>query len=156
MDSQSLTRDLPDLAATETLGRLLGAVLRPGDVVALTGALGAGKTALARAAVRARLGEPELEVPSPTFTLAQIYTAGDLLEIWHVDLYRLDDPEESLELGLDDAFATGAALIEWPERLGPFLPSERLDISLDQTGGTRRAELIFRGERWRERLERFR
>lgn len=156
MDSTALIRKLPDLAATHELGAAIGARLRPGDVVTLSGPLGAGKSALARAAIRARLREPDLEVPSPTFTLVQTYVAPDLLELWHVDLYRLEQESELEELGLEDAFRASAALIEWPERLGRFLPQERLDISLSQEGSVRRVELIFHGARWRERIERFR
>lgn len=153
MESHVLTHDLPDIAATLELGARLGAIIRPGDVIALTGPLGAGKTALARAAIRARLREPDIEAPSPTFTLVQTYMAPDLLEIWHVDLYRLERESDIAELGLEDAFSAGACLIEWPERLGAFLPAERLDISLTHSGGTRRAELTFRGARWRERID---
>ncbi len=153
MDSPALARPLPDIAATEALGAALGAVLRAGDVVALSGPLGAGKSALARAAIRARLEAPEMDAPSPTFTLVQTYAAPDGLEIWHVDLYRLDDPSELEELGLEEAFAGAAALIEWPERAGPFLPEDRLDIRLEPAGAGRRAAIAARGQRWRERID---
>lgn len=145
---------LPDLAATRDLGARLARLLAPGTAVTLAGDLGAGKTELARAILRARLGDPALEVPSPTFTLVQTYAAADPdLEIWHVDLYRLADPEEVLELGLDDAFAEAAMLIEWPDRLGPLRPAERLDIGLDLAeDGTRRAVLTPVGGSWRARL----
>lgn len=156
MDSRTHHCDLPDIAATEALGGRLARLLRPGDVVTLSGPLGAGKSALARALIRARLGEPELDVPSPTFTLVQTYMAPDLLEIWHIDLYRMEHDREIEELGLEDAFRQSVSLIEWPERLGAFLPQDRLDISLTHNGDGRRAELNFRGERWRERFEGFR
>lgn len=152
MDSDRIACALSGLAATEALGARLGARLRPGDVVTLSGPLGAGKTALARAAIRARLDDPDLEAPSPTFTLVQTYSAPDGLEIWHADLYRLEGPAAVAELGLEDA-ADGALLIEWPERMGAFLPEERLDISLSHDGDGRRAELMVRGARWRERLD---
>ena len=122
------TLALPDQAATEALAALLRPLLRPGDVVALGGDLGAGKTTLARALIRAAAGAG-IEVPSPTFTLVQTYElpAGPL---WHFDLYRLSGPDEVVELGWDEARAEGIALVEWPDRLGPLLPAERLEIAL--------------------------
>lgn len=131
---------LVDPAATDRFGAALGARLRPGDVVALSGDLGAGKSALARAAIRARLGDPRAEVPSPTFTLIQIYEAAGLT-LWHVDLYRLGEAEEASELGLEEAFAEAACLIEWPERLGAALPRDALRIALTQEGEGRRAAI---------------
>lgn len=145
---------LPDLAATRAVGAALGRALRAGDVVALTGDLGAGKSELARAAIRARLDDPDLDVPSPTFTLVQTYDAPDL-EIWHVDLYRLDRPEDALELGLEEAFADAALLIEWPERLGPDLPAAHLDAWLtiaDDEGGARCLRLADPSGAWADRL----
>lgn len=125
------TRRLPlaDEAATAALARRLAPALRRGDVVALWGDLGAGKTRFARALIGTLAGESE-EVPSPTFTLAQSYdiSAG---VVWHFDLYRLETPEEALELGIDDALAEGIVLIEWPGRLGGLLPRDRLDLTLD-------------------------
>ena len=90
-------------------------LLRAGDCVLLEGPIGAGKTHFCRALIRARLGREE-DVPSPTFTLVQTYDAD--VEIWHADLYRLSHPDEALELGLEDAFASAICLVEWPERLG--------------------------------------
>jgi tRNA threonylcarbamoyladenosine biosynthesis protein TsaE len=119
--------DLPDEAATAALAARLAERARPGDVIALRGDLGTGKTTFARAFIHA-LGGSE-EVPSPTFTLVQIY-ALKAASIWHFDLYRLQSPEEAWELGIEEAFSTGIALIEWPERLGPLLPERRLDIAL--------------------------
>ena len=147
-----LSIPLPDEAATERLGARLGALLEPGDFIALTGDLGAGKTALARATVRARLGDPDEEVPSPTFTLVKTYDAPDLL-ITHVDLYRLDRPEDAAELGLGEALDEGALLVEWPDRLGR-LPQDRLDISirLIGEGGAREARLTGHGL-WAARLQ---
>ena len=145
--------DLPDLAATRALGRRLADALRPGDVVALRGALGAGKSELARSAIRARAGA-EIEVPSPTFTLVQPYDLPGLT-LWHVDLYRLTDPEEALELGLEDAAAEVALLIEWPERMADLLPPERLDVTLETVGAAgeaRRARLRATGPSWAGRL----
>lgn len=142
---------LSDLDATAGLAARVAACLRPGDVVALYGDLGTGKTAFARALVRTLCG-PDEEVPSPTFTLVQTYAAPDL-EIWHFDLYRLERPEDALELGLDEALANGAAMIEWPERLGRHLPPDRLEIRFAY-GGTeaeRTATLAGRGG-WAARL----
>ena len=131
---------LPDEAATERLGATLAARLRPRDVVALVGGLGAGKTTLARAILRAASGEPALVVPSPTFTLAEIYDTPKGT-FWHFDLYRLEAPEQVFELGWEEARADGVALIEWAERLGSLLPQERLTVTLSIEGEGRRATL---------------
>jgi tRNA threonylcarbamoyladenosine biosynthesis protein TsaE len=122
---------LPDLGATAALARDLASLLRPGDTVALSGDLGAGKTSLARAILSA-LGWAG-EVPSPTYTLVQVYEPPSLrLAVWHVDLYRLDSPDEAETLGL---FETEAALlIEWPERLGARLPADALRLHLAGSG----------------------
>ena len=122
---------LPDEAATVRLGQALAGALRPGDAVCLSGPLGAGKSTLARALIRA-LTTPDEEVPSPTFTLVQFYE-GAATSIAHFDLYRLSDPDEAYEIGLDEALEDGAALIEWPERLGGRLPADRLDIDIRLT-----------------------
>ena len=131
---------LPDEAATERLGVALAGRLRPRDVVALVGGLGAGKTTLARAILRAASGEPALIVPSPTFTLAEIYDTPKGA-FWHFDLYRLETPEQVFELGWEEARADGIALVEWAERLGPLLPQERLTVTLSIEGEGRRATL---------------
>jgi tRNA threonylcarbamoyladenosine biosynthesis protein TsaE len=117
---------LPDEAATERLGRALGARLRAGDVVALSGTLGAGKTTLARGVLRG-LGF-EGEVASPTFPIVQTYDT--VPPLWHVDLYRIERDDELEELGLDEARLDAAMLIEWPERL-PRLWGDTLRLSLD-------------------------
>ncbi|WP_376097962.1 tRNA (adenosine(37)-N6)-threonylcarbamoyltransferase complex ATPase subunit type 1 TsaE [Roseomonas sp. CCTCC AB2023176] len=123
-----LTLDLPDEAATAALGARLAAVLRPGDAVLLDGPLGAGKSALARAVLRAAAGDPALEVPSPTFTLVQTYDlpAGPA---HHFDLYRLDGPAGLRELGWEEA-REGVVLVEWPDRLGDLAPPDSLRITL--------------------------
>jgi tRNA threonylcarbamoyladenosine biosynthesis protein TsaE len=129
---------LPDAAATEELGRTLGRLLTIGDVVALYGDLGAGKTSLARGALAA-LGLAS-EAPSPTFAIVQPYAPPEIcLPVAHVDLYRLDDPEDATELGLDELLEDGALLIEWPERLGDALwpHALRLTLAPDARGGRR-------------------
>lgn len=131
---------LPDEAATERLGAALAERLRPRDVVALMGGLGAGKTTLARAILRAASGEPTLVVPSPTFTLVEVYDTPRGT-FWHFDLYRLEEPEQVFELGWEEARTDGIALVEWAERLGPLLPRERLTVTLSNEGEGRRATL---------------
>ena len=131
---------LPDEAATERLGTALAKRLRPRDVVALQGGLGVGKTTLARAILRAASGDPALIVPSPTFTLVEIYDTP-VGVFWHFDLYRLEEPEQVFELGWEEARADGTALVEWAERLGMLLPSERLTVTLAMEGEGRRADL---------------
>lgn len=128
---------LPDPEATDALGQRLAGLARPGDVVLLEGPIGAGKSSLARAFIRARLGEGE-EVPSPTFTLVQVYD-DDGTEIWHADLYRLSHPDEVWELGLDEAFRTAICLVEWPDRLGTHMPPDALHLRLEALGDGRRA-----------------
>lgn len=123
---------LDDEAATLRLGAGVARALEAGEAVCLWGPLGAGKTTLARGLIRALAGAME-EVPSPTFTLVQFYP-GDRLALAHFDLYRLTRPDEAHEIGLDEALEDGAALIEWPERLGGHLPADRLDIELSIVG----------------------
>jgi tRNA threonylcarbamoyl adenosine modification protein YjeE len=136
---------LPDLAATAALGVRIASLLKPGDLVALKGDLGAGKTTLARAILAALAVEEK--VPSPTFTLVQTYETPSLT-VSHFDLYRLKTPSELEELGLDEALDRGAALVEWPERAN--LP-EGLTIALRQHG-TGREAILDGPARWR-RLE---
>jgi tRNA threonylcarbamoyladenosine biosynthesis protein TsaE len=128
---------LLDQAATEAAGYAIGERLRVGDVIALSGPLGAGKTCLARGMLNA-LGHNG-DVPSPTFGIVIPYVSPDVgLPLWHVDLYRLENPEEIEELGLDDALTDGALVIEWPERLGARLWPDALQIELSVEGDTRR------------------
>lgn len=147
--SVSKTRviDLPDEAATARLAETLAHCAQAADVVALRGDLGAGKSTFARAFIRA-LTHAEEEVPSPTFTLVQTYETK-IAPIWHFDAYRLKVPEEALELDVEDAFSCGISLIEWPDRLGPYLPERRLDVTLEAgpTPESRRATLIAWGDR---------
>ena len=131
---------LADLAATEALGARLARLLRPGDAVLLEGPLGAGKTALARALLRALLADPALEVPSPSYTLVQTYDTP-IGPVHHFDLWRLDGPDAVLELGWDEA-RDGVVLVEWPDRLGPLRPDDALVVALrPEPGEARVAEL---------------
>jgi tRNA threonylcarbamoyladenosine biosynthesis protein TsaE len=143
--------NLPNEAATATLARGLATIARPGDIIALRGDLGAGKTAFARAFIHAR-STPDEEVPSPTFTLVQTYLDAEAT-VWHFDLYRLTNAEEAWELGIEEAFASGISLIEWPDRLDRLLPPHRLEITLEfgKRPEARRA-LIDGGPDWRARL----
>ena len=143
--------NLSNEAATAALAARLAAIARPGDVIALRGGLGAGKTAFARAFIRARNSADE-EVPSPTFTLVQVYEAAST-PIWHFDLYRVAAADEIWELGIEEAFVDGISLIEWPDRLGPLLPRHRLDITLEfgDQPESRRA-VICGGAGWCARL----
>jgi tRNA threonylcarbamoyladenosine biosynthesis protein TsaE len=120
---------LSDLQATQRFGGLLARQLKAGDVIALSGALGTGKSALARAIIQA-VDAAEDDVPSPTFTLVQHYALADGTPLWHLDLYRIDAPQEAMALGLDDAFIDAVCLIEWPDRLKKLLPKTNLSIHL--------------------------
>lgn len=144
-----MTLDLPDLAAMEALGARIAAHLRAGDVVALSGGLGAGKTTLARAIVAA-LGH-EGEVPSPTFTIVETYDALDP-PLVHADFYRLERPEEAEEIGLDDYREGAALLAEWPEKAGGFGHEVGcLAIALETVGQGRLA-IVEPGADWLTRL----
>ncbi|MDR3423546.1 MAG: tRNA (adenosine(37)-N6)-threonylcarbamoyltransferase complex ATPase subunit type 1 TsaE [Alphaproteobacteria bacterium] len=140
---------LPDLAATQALADLIAPHLRVGDVVALQGELGAGKTAFARALLRVR--GVEGDIPSPTFTLVQTYEVGSLA-IAHFDLYRLKSADELDELGWDDALAFGIVLVEWPERAGGRLPLSRLSLKFSLDAGGARSCVAEKGGDWDERL----
>lgn len=143
--------ELPNLAAMEAFGERIAARLRAGDVVALSGGLGAGKTTLARA-ILAALGHDD-EVPSPTFTIVEAYAPPTVrLPVVHADFYRLERPAEADELGLDD-YREGAALIaEWPEKAGGFASELGcLAIALESAGDGRRA-IVEPGEAWQGRL----
>jgi tRNA threonylcarbamoyladenosine biosynthesis protein TsaE len=147
-------RELRGLAATRSLAARVAALAKAGDTIALEGPLGAGKTSFARFFIEA-LAKSESraveEVPSPTFTLVQTYDF-DRFTVYHFDLYRIADPSEALELGLEDALAEGVCLIEWPEKLGPYLPVDRFHIALALTAApdVRMARIDALGS-WRER-----
>jgi tRNA threonylcarbamoyl adenosine modification protein YjeE len=140
--------------ATQRLGEQLAGLARAGDVILLSGGLGAGKTTLARAFITSIAGVDD--VPSPTYTLVQSYVSREGFDVVHADLYRVEDPSELIELGLEDAVETGALLIEWPDRLDTPLSDDRLEITLDFPGGdgqdgVRIARLTAHGS-WGERL----
>lgn len=137
-----------DAAQTALFARVLGAVLAPGDVLLLDGPVGAGKTHFARALIQSRQGPAPEDVPSPTFTLVQTYGDATGAEIWHADLYRLTDPAELAELGLDDAMAEAITLIEWPDRLGAA-PAGALHVRFDVVDADER-RLVLTGDpaRW--------
>lgn len=138
---------LPDLAATEAFAACLAGLARPGDAILLHGPLGAGKSALARAFLRAASGDPTLEVPSPTYTLVQTYQTR-LGPVHHLDLWRLEGEEGVLELGWDE-FVQDIVLVEWPERLGRLRPPGALDISIRIDDGESRLATL---SGWEDRL----
>lgn len=146
------TLTLEDAEATAALARRIAPRLGAGDMVALLGDLGAGKSHFARALIAARLATlgREEEIPSPSYTLVQTYDLGDV-EIWHADLYRLSGPDEAAELGLEEAFDRAICLVEWADRLGEALPPRRLTLALDFAGPeteARRARLSAVGPGW--------
>lgn len=132
---------LPDLAATEALAARHARLARPGDAVLLAGPLGAGKSAYARAFLRALTGQPALEVPSPTFTLVQSYELPGGGVAHHMDLYRLHGPGDLRELGWEEMLAD-ILLVEWPDRLGGLAPAGALRIALDFAEGEARHATI--------------
>ncbi|MBQ7412709.1 MAG: tRNA (adenosine(37)-N6)-threonylcarbamoyltransferase complex ATPase subunit type 1 TsaE [Alphaproteobacteria bacterium] len=115
-------------AETTLIASRLARRVKPGDVIALNGTLGVGKTAFCRGFIQSFL--PKTEVPSPTFTLLQTYDTPDF-SIYHFDMYRLKSPEEAYEIGIEDAFAEGVSLIEWPEKLGYLLPKKHISVSIE-------------------------
>lgn len=143
---------LADDAATTALGAAIAPLLKPGEAVLLQGPLGMGKSTLARSLIRA-LTSPDEDVPSPTFTLVQFYESDP--PVAHFDLYRLIAPEEAFEIGLDEALDAGAALIEWPERLGEDLDRmvgrDRLVVEISEAGTGRIAVLTGHGA-WEQKV----
>jgi tRNA threonylcarbamoyl adenosine modification protein YjeE len=131
--------ELADERATGRLGEDIAAILKPGDLLALRGDLGMGKTTLARAIIRALVDKADLDVPSPTFNLVQPYQGR--LPVHHFDLYRLSSPQELEELGFEEAVKEGVALVEWPERAGDLLPSDAVTIELEEDAAGRRAAI---------------
>ncbi len=147
---------LNSLADTRQFAEKIAKILVNQDIVLLFGDLGAGKTFFARALIQAM--NPEIkEVPSPTFTLVQMYETPEpeKMKIRHFDLYRLENPSEIWEIGFEEALAEGISLIEWPERMGGFCPGNALEIHLALVSGSKDArdvEIIPRGHQWQERL----
>jgi len=143
---------LEDSSATESLGKLLGSRLQDGDVICLTGDLGAGKTLLTQG-VAVSLGVAAEDVTSPTFTIMNIYE-GQELQIRHFDLYRLNRPEELEDIGFDEyCGGDGVTLIEWAELFPEQLPEEYLQITLLHSGTGRKALLEAKGKRAAELLK---
>jgi tRNA threonylcarbamoyladenosine biosynthesis protein TsaE len=138
---------LPSPAATDALAQRVAALARPGDAILLEGPLGAGKSAFARAFLRALAADPALDVPSPTFTLVQSYDTPSG-PVHHLDLWRLDGPAGLEELGWHD-LAADIVLVEWPDRLGPLAPDDALRIRLAHTGPESRTATI---DGWKDRL----
>ena len=144
---------LPSADATARLAVAIGANLNGGDVILLSGDVGAGKTHFARSLIQSRLAEPE-DVPSPTFTLVQVYDAPEV-EIWHSDLYRLSGPDQVFELGLADAFETAVCLVEWPDRLGDLTPSSALSATFTDgdNDDARVAHFSWTDSRWDDLMQ---
>ena len=135
---------------THALGQRLAALARPGDVIALSGPLGAGKTSIARGLLAA-LGLVG-EAPSPSFAIVQPYEPPEVaFPVLHVDLYRIEHPDEAEELGLDDARADSLLIVEWPERLGAAAWPDALWLSLEVTPDGARALTVRVPTAWRER-----
>lgn len=150
MSARTTQTTWPDADATARWAVALGKTLLPGDVILLSGPVGAGKTHFARALIQSLLISPE-DVPSPTFTLVQTYDtqAGP---IWHADLYRIATDTEIDELGLIDAFDEAICLIEWPDRLGALEPAEAMTLDIVPNGDARTAHLSWSDARWDTRL----
>jgi len=122
-------QEAPDEASTLSFAVAQAAWLKPGDFIALSGELGAGKTAFARGLIRALVDAPDLETPSPTFTLMQIYDAPSG-PVVHADFYRLRGPVELENIGWEEAIGGAIAIVEWPERIAPALPPDRLEVNI--------------------------
>lgn len=148
---------IADEADCVRFGARLGDELRAGDLVLLKGTLGMGKSVIARAALRARADDPDLEVPSPSYTLVQPYRMAGGMAVWHVDLYRVADPDECLELGLDEALDGAALLVEWPQHLSDEVRSSAAAVLLIEIaqGETPESRVITMGadKGWETRLE---
>jgi tRNA threonylcarbamoyladenosine biosynthesis protein TsaE len=149
MSAAAATRliELPSLAATEALAAAIAPLARAGDAILLEGELGAGKTVLCRAFLRAATGDPALDVPSPTFTLVQSYDTA-VGAVHHFDLWRLEGPGGLTELGWEEA-RDGIVLVEWPDRLGPLRPTQALTVTL-LLGGADSRQAVLSG--WPDRL----
>lgn len=150
--TDTINIELASEQATVALAATLSRIARAGDVIALKGDLGVGKSVFARAFIRARCGA-QTEVPSPTFTLLQPYDTTDQTTLFHFDLYRLETPEDALQLDIDNAFYSGISLIEWPERLGALLPREHLQVALSYGDAEKQRHCALSGsQEWAGRL----
>jgi len=145
------TLALPDEAATQVLGQKLAVRLKTGDVIALSGDLGSGKTTLVRSLVQC-LMQAEIPVPSPTFTLVQHYNAPNKLTLAHYDWYRLRQPDEVLELGFEEDCMNAITLVEWPERAARFLPARSLHIKMSHEAVVGRSAVLSGSPAWAQRL----
>ncbi|MEX6632600.1 tRNA (adenosine(37)-N6)-threonylcarbamoyltransferase complex ATPase subunit type 1 TsaE [Hyphococcus lacteus] len=142
--------NLPDEAATKAFAATMARVLNDGDIVRLAGDLGAGKTTFARAVI-AELTDVK-DAPSPTYMLVETYDNDQFL-LWHFDLYRLEDPNDVWELGLEEALEGGVVLIEWPERIDGLLPEKSLGLRLETSGPSKaRRAILDVDEDWAKRL----
>ena len=145
------TFQIKNIEQTEQLAKAFSGLLETGDIVALYGTLGVGKTAFTRFLVQSLCSNNE-EVPSPTFTLLQTYDAPNF-PIYHYDLYRLKNPKEVFELGIEDAFYDGVSIIEWPEKMGAYLPQKKvLSIQISCTEEIRNIVFSSNNPDWNERL----
>lgn len=153
---KSKTAILRGLTETRAFGHRLAAGLTAGDVILLTGDLGAGKTTLARAIIERLTGVSD--APSPTYTIVQTYETGEGVDLWHADLYRIEAEAELDEIGLEDAFDEAVCLIEWPDRLAGMLPPDHLEVDIRPEPGeeadVRRVRITGRGQ-WEDRLDEF-
>lgn len=125
---------------TKTIAREFARTLKAGDIIAMHGTLGMGKSVFARELIRTLANDPELEVPSPTFTLVQIYDI-EPTPIWHYDLYRIEDPDEIWEIGWEEGLSTAINIIEWPENLGSLLPKNHIRIEI-KTGSSQNQRIV--------------
>ncbi|MCF6444640.1 tRNA (adenosine(37)-N6)-threonylcarbamoyltransferase complex ATPase subunit type 1 TsaE [Nereida sp. MMG025] len=151
MSSHRITLQSHSPQNTADIAQALGQKLRAGDCLLFEGPVGAGKSLFCRALIQSLQDTPE-DVPSPTFTLIQTYDTGSG-EVWHCDLYRINDPFEIAELGLLDAFETSICLVEWPDRLGNLAPQTALHVALADAGSQTRDITISGDKRaWAERL----
>ena len=142
---------LPSPGDTARLAEQFAAIVGPGDTLLLEGEIGAGKSHVARSLIKSKI--PNVgDVPSPTFTLVQTYQDGDL-EIWHCDLYRLTHPDEAVELGLLEAFETAVCLVEWPDRMGPDVPSKAVTLRFEAMPDGHHVQITSRDINWIKRFE---
>lgn len=150
MSERFITYFAADAASLMAFGAVIYPILQIGDVITLTGELGAGKTTFARGLIQSALSENE-DVPSPTYTLIQTYELADF-DLWHCDLYRLNAPDDVLELGLIDMEADIVSLIEWPDKMGGHVNPDALNCHITFKGEGR--ELVLSGPaHWNRRLK---